>query len=102
MVILMGPLFCYFAPDLKNIRTGPGCTLAVAQGGGGGGGGAEQEKRKNKWGKGENEGRRLFIRQWPSLWTTTFGLSMAVIHNAGHWQFFKITNRRCKRRPLTS
>ena len=26
--------------------------------------------------------------------------SMAVIHNAGHWEFFKWNNRRCERRPL--
>ena len=73
------------------------CILAVVEEGG-----AEQEERKKKWGKGEKEGRRLFMRQWPSLWTTTFGLSMAVIHNVGHWQFFKINSRHCERRSLTS
>ena len=53
--------------------------------------------------KAGKEGRGLFMRQWPSLWATAFGLmrSMAVVHNAGHWQFFKFNSRRCERRPLT-
>ena len=91
----------------RSVVTG----AAVAQGGGGGGGGGvccwrrEQSRRRGRrnGGKGK-EGHGLFMRQWPSLWTTSFGLmrSMAVVHNANHWQFFKFNSRRCERRPLTN
>ena len=83
-------------------------SAAVAQGGGGGGGACwrrERSRRRGRrnGGKGK-EDRCLFMRQWPSLWTTSFGLmrSMAVVHNGNHWQFFKFNSRRCERRPLTN
>ena len=65
-------------PPLPSPREGGG-------GGGGGGGNGPGGEEEEMGGKGKCRG--LFMRQWPSLWTTTFGLmrSMVVIHNAGHW-----------------
>ena len=82
MVILMRPLFCYFAPDLKNIRTGPGCTLAVALGGGGGSRAGEEEEEMGERGK----------RKPPFIYT-----SMAVVVDDDLWF---INGRHSQCRPL--